>query len=62
MFSSCGAGLLRDSKQMCAGAGVQELTRARVSAFQPEQDQEWIFLIGTEAGVGVIFNHRVLGF
>jgi len=36
---------------------VQELTPAGVSAFQPEQDQQWIFLIGT--GAGVIVSHSV---
>jgi len=47
--------------QRCAGAGVQESTPAGVGVFQkePEQDQEWIFSIGTEAGAGVIFNHSV---
>jgi len=37
-------------KQSCAGAGVQvESTPVGVGIFQqePEQDQEWIFLIGT---------------
>jgi len=36
-----------------------ESTPAGVSIFQqePEQDQEWIFSIGTEAGV--VFNHSV---
>jgi len=43
--------------QRCAGTGVQESTPARVGIFEqePEQDQEWIFSIGT--GAGVIFNH-----
>jgi len=46
--------------QRCAGAGVPESTPAGVSVFQqePEQDQKWIFLIGTGAGAGVIFKHR----
>jgi len=50
-------------KQICAGAGIQESTPAGVSAFQqePEQDQEWIVLIGTGAGAAVIFNHSVFG-
>jgi len=44
--------------QRCAGAGVQESTSAGVGVFQqePEQDQEWIFSIGTGAGAEVIFN------
>jgi len=43
----------------CAGAGVQESTLAGVSVFHqdPEQDLDWIFLIGT--GAGIIFNHGV---
>jgi len=41
--------------QRCAGSGVQESTPAGVSVFQPEQDQEWTFLIGTGTGAGVIF-------
>jgi len=45
--------------QRCAGAAVQESTPAGVGVFQlePEQDQEWIFSIGT--GAGVIFNQSV---
>jgi len=45
------------ARQRCAGAGVQESTPAGVSVFQqkPEQDQEWIFFIGTGPGAGVIF-------
>jgi len=43
--------------QRCAGSGVQESTPARVSAFQLEQDQDRIFLIGT--GAGIIFNHSI---
>jgi len=41
-------------QQRCAGSGVQESTTAGVSVFQqdPEQDQEWIFLIGTGLGAG----------
>jgi len=43
---------------MFAGAAVQESTPAG-SVFQQEleQDQEWIFSIGT--GAGVIFNYSV---
>jgi len=42
----------------CAGSGVQELTPAGVSVFQPEleQDQEWILLIGPGSGAGMIFR------
>jgi len=38
---------------------VQESTPSGVGVFQqnPEQDQEWIFSIGTGPGAGVIFNH-----
>jgi len=45
------------AKQRCAGAGVQESTSAGFSVFQQEleQDQEWIFFIGTGSGAGVIF-------
>jgi len=43
----------------CAEAGVQESTPAGVGVFQQEQDQEWIFSIGTGSGLGVIFNHNV---
>jgi len=47
-------------KQRCSRAGVQESTPAGVIVFQqePEQDQEWIFLIGRgrRAGAGVIFK------
>jgi len=55
IFSSYG------TLQRCARAGVQELTPAGVSVFQQdlEQDQEWIFLIGTGAGSGAIFNQSV---
>jgi len=35
------------------------LTPAGVGGFQQEQDQEWIFLIVTGAGAGVIFNRSV---
>jgi len=44
--------------QRCAGAGVEESTPAGVGVFQQEseQDQEWIFLIRTGAGAGVIFS------
>jgi len=46
-------------RQWCAGAGVQESTPEKINVFHqdPEQDQEWIFLIGTlsGAGSGVIF-------
>jgi len=51
-------------QKRCAGARVQEWTPAGVSTFQqePEQDQEWMFLIETGAGAGVIFNHSVLGY
>jgi len=50
--------------QRCAGSGVQESTPAGVSIFQqePEQDQEWIFLIGTGAEAGVIFSKVFLTF
>jgi len=50
---------LRAVYQRWAGAGVQESTPAGVGAFQ--QNQEWIFSIGTGggAGIGVIFNHSV---
>jgi len=42
------------SDQRCAGVGVQELTPLGVSVFQqdPEQDQEWILLLGTGSGAG----------
>jgi len=54
---------LFNSNQRCAGAVVQESTPAGVCVFQqkPEQDQEWIYSIGTGpgAGAGVILNHRV---
>jgi len=45
-------------QQRCAGPGVQESTPTGDSVFQqePEQDQEWIFLIGTGPGAGVIFS------
>jgi len=46
--------------QRCVGSGVQESTPAGVGIFQqePEQDQEWTFLIriGAGAGLGVIFG------
>jgi len=45
--------------QTCAGTRAQESTPTGVSAFYPEQDQEWIFLIETGAGAGVIINHFV---
>jgi len=44
------------STKQCAGSGVQESTPAGVIVFQPEQDQEWKFLIGTGPGAGVIFS------
>jgi len=54
--------LFRATDQMCAGSSVQESTPAGVSVFQQEseQDQEWIFLIGTGPGAGVIFSTVVL--
>jgi len=33
-----------------------ELTPAGVGVFQQEPDQEWLFLIRTGSGVGVIFS------
>jgi len=50
--------------QRCAGAGVQESTLAEVSIFQQgqEQDQEWIFLIGTGVRAGVILSRVFLTF
>jgi len=41
----------RSPAQRCAGAGVQESTPAGVGVFQQksEQNQEWIFSIGTGA-------------
>jgi len=49
------------ASQSCAGAGVQESTPAGVGVFQTGSGagQEWVFLIGTGPGAGVIFNHSV---
>jgi len=41
----------------CAGARVQESTLAGGFQQDLEQDQEWMFLIGTETRAGVIFKH-----
>jgi len=53
-----------DMHQRCAGSGVLESIPEGVSIFQqkPEQDQEWIFLIGPGAGAVVISSRVFLTF
>jgi len=41
-------------RQRCSGAGIQSFQQ------DPEQDQEWIFLIGTGTGAGVILSRVFL--